>query len=116
LHGRAAYHLRAFNDERAAPCARRHRAQAGLPERETGAVIEAARLAVALRIHARGGPAKGAEPRWMPPGGPDAPTETAALERVADRFRRSPIVRAVLTDPGDGPVHAIRPRPATESQ
>lgn len=108
--------LRPFDDKRAAPCARRHCAQAGVPEQETRAVIEAARLAVALRIHALGGPAEGAAPHWMPPGGLDAPTEIAALECVADCFRRSPLVRAVLTELGDAPGDPLPPRPATESQ
>ncbi|SHG89408.1 MAB_1171c family putative transporter [Streptoalloteichus hindustanus] len=109
--------LRPHLDARVAAAADRLGREAGLSGDGLLAVVEAARLAAAVRAKARGSPADdgatdddgasaepagaephGAESHGVEPGGADLCAEITWLVRVSRAYRRSPVVRAVLTE------------------
>ncbi|MCP2259756.1 hypothetical protein LX15_003462 [Streptoalloteichus tenebrarius] len=92
--------LRPHLDRRVAAVADRLGRAAGLPADDLLAVVEAARLAAAVRDKARGSPPTGDPPAdgHEQPGGADLSTEIAWLVRVSRAYRRSPVVRAALAE------------------
>lgn len=94
--------------------------RAGLAPEDTEVAVEAACLAAAVRLkreHRR----LPTEESAMPPstqvtqGGADLASEVALLERVAERFERSPIVRTVLARLDAAPA-GVSPSAPTQSE
>lgn len=98
--------LRPYRDPRVTEVARALCAAAALSEAETRAVLDAADLATALRAKVQGRLMHHGTPRLEIAGSLDVERETAALERVARCYRRSPIVRRIVArlewDAADG--------------
>jgi hypothetical protein len=90
--------LRPYLDPRAANAAHALGQDAGLSGEELQVVVEAASLAAALRAKKRRRRPPAGGPRPEAPGATDLEGEVAWLERVADCFARSPLVRAVLAE------------------
>jgi hypothetical protein len=91
--------LRPWIDPQATEAAVRLGRQAGLAGEDLQAVVEAASLAAAIQAKTgRWPPTKGPTSAPWGQGGGDLDTESAWLGRVAVAYRRSLIVRAVLTD------------------
>jgi hypothetical protein len=86
--------LEPFLDPLVAEDARRRCASPGLASRDTEAIVAALSLAVALAAKREGGPAEERRGVIIPFGGTDLVTEAAALERVADAWARSALVRS----------------------
>ncbi len=88
--------LRPWLDPAVAELARRLADEAGLTGEEHAAVVEAARLRMALRDKADGHRTTGAAPLSPAEGVTDLAGELAWLRRVARAFESSPVVEAVL--------------------
>jgi hypothetical protein len=89
--------LRPYHNPRAAELARRLGQTAGLADEELEALVEATRLAAALQAKAWGHTVDHTVAEIGTPGGADVTGEVVVLERVADHYAHSPIVRMVLT-------------------
>jgi hypothetical protein len=112
--------LQSFLDPEVRAVAEQAARQAGIDGLEFQAVVEAARIAAALRVRTSGAVTHPASAQTLPDAeetgadlsGVDAATEILWLTRVADAFTRSPVVASVManTDPGPGVREAARSR------
>ncbi|GAB2621515.1 hypothetical protein GCM10027168_61880 [Streptomyces capparidis] len=97
LDGRLA--LRAHTDARLTPIVLRHAREAGLPDAEAAAALEAAHCRAAVAAKERGErfppPAPSGE---GPPGGSDGADELARLVAVSRAFAHSPVVAAAVAE------------------
>lgn len=69
-----------------------------LSQEETELTVEAATIAAALRAKARGLPPLAPISHRQTAGGADLDSEIAWLEKIAHRYERSPVVRAILAE------------------